>query len=67
MKFKNGEPHPLIFKHLGLEKGLPRFREDALAANDFPTDEDRGLKRSSEFFAKMVKEKKIVYTAPGPK
>jgi len=66
VKFKDGQPHPLIFKHLGLENGLPRFREDALAVNDFPNDEDRATKRTGEFFAKMVKEEKITYTAPGP-
>jgi hypothetical protein len=66
VKFTDGEPHPLIFKHHGIHNGLPRFREGALAVNDFPTDEDRAIKRSGEFMAKMVKEKKIVYTAPGP-
>lgn len=34
--------------------------------NDFPTDEDRKLPGAGEFFDKMEREKKIVYTAPGP-
>jgi hypothetical protein len=66
VKFEDGQSHPLIFQHLGLENGLPRFREEALALNDFPTEKDRSIKRSGEFLSKMVKERKIVYTAPGP-
>ena len=66
VKLKDGKPHPVIFKHLGVENGLPRFREDALAVNDYPTAEDRAIKGSGEFFAKMVKDRKIAYTAPGP-
>lgn len=66
VKFSDGKPHPVIFKHAGLQGGLPRFAEKALAVNDFPTAEDRSIKRSGEFFQKVVKEKKIIYTAPGP-
>lgn len=64
--FAKGQPHPLIFKHLGLEHGLPQFRQEALAVNDFPTAKDRSVKRTGEFFAKMVQERKIIYMAPGP-
>ncbi len=66
VKFSAGRPHPVIFKHLGLEKGLPRFRADALAVNDFPTEEDRSIKRSGDFFKKMLADHKILYSAPGP-
>jgi hypothetical protein len=66
VKFKDGKPHPLIFKHIGIVNGLPHFSEDTLAINDFPTAEDRSITRSGTFFAKMVKERKITYTAPGP-
>lgn len=66
VKFADGRPHPVIFKNLGIEHGLPRFREGALAVNDFPTEEDRRIAGSGEFFAKMEREHKIVYTAPGP-
>jgi len=66
VKFKDGRPHPLIFKHLGLQNGLPRFREDVLALNDFPNDEDRAIKRPGDLFAKVIKDGRIIYTAPGP-
>ena len=66
VKFANGKPYPLIFKNLGVKNGLPQFREDALAVNDFPTAEDRAIKRSGTMFDKIVREKKIIYMAPGP-
>jgi hypothetical protein len=56
----------VIFKHLGLRNGLPQFREDALAVNDFPTAEDISIKRSGTLFEKLIAEKKIIYMAPGP-
>jgi hypothetical protein len=60
-------PHPVIFKNLGLDKdGLPRFHEDALAVNDFPTEADRKDGDVGKFFARMEAEGKIVYMAPGP-
>ncbi|HEX7906456.1 MAG TPA: CRTAC1 family protein [Chitinophagaceae bacterium] len=64
VKFKDNIPYPVIFKNTGLKKGLPQFTEDALAVNNFPDDEDR--KGSKDFFDKLLKEKKIIYTAPGP-
>src|SRR5262249_46856379 len=33
-------PYPLIYKNLGVKDGLPQFREDAWAVNDFPTADD---------------------------
>ena len=66
VKFAAEQPHPLIFKHQGLRAGLPQFREQTLAVNDFPTAEDKGLKRPALLFEKMIREKKILYTAPGP-
>lgn len=67
VKFAGGKPHPLIFRNLGATKdGLPRFGEDVLAVNDFPTAEDRKFAGTQEFFDKMQREGKIVYTAPGP-
>ena len=66
VKFADGKPHPVIFKHAGMTNGLPRYVETALATNDFPTADDRGIKRSGEFFEKVLKEKKIIYSAPGP-
>jgi hypothetical protein len=45
---------------------MPRFKEFALAVNDFPTAEDRKMESVGPFFEKMEREHKIVYTAPGP-
>jgi len=64
--FADGQPHPLIFRNLGNRGDMPRFEQWALGVNDFPTDEDRAIKRSGTFFEKMVADRKIVYTAPGP-
>jgi hypothetical protein len=61
-----GAPHPLVFKNLGIRGGLPRFREDVLAVNDFPNAEDRAVKRSGQLFEKVLKDRRIIYTAPGP-
>ncbi|HUG93111.1 MAG TPA: CRTAC1 family protein, partial [Planctomycetaceae bacterium] len=66
VKFADGRPHPVIFKHLGLRDGVPRFRADALTVNDFPTREDKAIRRSGELFDKILRERKIIYTAPGP-
>lgn len=66
VKFAGGKPHPLIFRNLGVQDGLPRFREDALAVNDFPTKEDLAVKRTGDFFAKVIKDRKIIYMAAAP-
>lgn len=66
VKFAGGKPCPLIFKHLGIREGIPRFREDVLALNDFPTAEDLAIKRTGAFFDKVVRDQKIIYMAPGP-
>jgi hypothetical protein len=71
VKFAEGKdglrPFPLIFKNLGIgNNGLPWFREDVLGINDFPTAEDRAIGRSGVLFEKILKEKKIIYMAPGP-
>jgi enediyne biosynthesis protein E4 len=66
VKFANQRPHPVIFKHLGIQKDRPQFKTDALAVNDFPTAEDKASTRTGEFFEKMLGERKIFYSAPGP-
>lgn len=66
VKFAEGRAHPVIFKHLGLRDGLPQFRADALGVNDFPTSEDKAVRRSGQLFEKMIHEQKIIYSAPGP-
>ena len=69
VKFKDGTPYPSIAKHMGIVKGVPQFREDAMAVNDFPTQEDKDVVAqgsTGKFFEKMIREKKIIYSAPGP-
>ena len=66
VKFADGKPCPVIFRNIGVRDGIPRFREDAWAVNDFPTAEDRALRRSGPLFDKLLKEKKVFYTAAGP-
>jgi hypothetical protein len=66
VKFAGGKPYPVIFKNLGVQQGLPKFREDALAVNDFPSDEDKSTRRTGELFDKLIKERKMIYMAPGP-
>jgi hypothetical protein len=66
VKFKDGKPCPVIFRNLGVKDGLPRFRDDAWAVNDFPTAEDRAIKRSGPLFEKVLKDRKIMYFAAGP-
>jgi enediyne biosynthesis protein E4 len=69
VKFQDGKPCPVIFKNLGQapkSDDLPRFRDDAWSVNDFPTAEDKAIKRSGALFDKILAEKKIIYMAPGP-
>jgi hypothetical protein len=66
VKFADGKPYPVIFRGLGLRDGTPRFQENALAVNEFPTAEDRSLIGTGAFFDRLLREKKILYTAPGP-
>lgn len=61
-----GKACPVIFRGLGIRDGLPRFRDDAMGVNDFPTAEDRSINKTGDFFKKVVQDRKIVYTAPGP-
>jgi enediyne biosynthesis protein E4 len=67
VKFAGGKPYPVIFRHQGeISAGVPRFRDDAWAVNDFPTAADRAIADSGKMFEKVKGEKKVVYTAPGP-
>jgi hypothetical protein len=66
VKFADGQPHPVIFRHEGLTGGVPRFHEHALAVNDFPTAEDKQLGDVGKFFEKMQREDKIIYMAAAP-
>jgi hypothetical protein len=67
VKFKDGKPYPVIFRHQGVvTDGIPQFRDDAWAVNDFPTAADRDIADSNQMFEKVKKEQKVIYTAPGP-
>lgn len=66
VKFAGGRPYPVIFRNLGNRAGLPQFQECALGMNDFPSPEDRSISRSKTFFEKMVRERKVFYSAAGP-
>lgn len=66
VKFKDGRPCPVIYRNLGTKDGVPRFRDDAWAVNDFPTAEDKAIRRSGTLFDKILREKKIIYMAAGP-
>lgn len=67
VKFKNKIPHPVIFKHTGMTGGSLKFRENALAVNDFPNDDHLGKNgKSGDLFDKLIRDKTIIYTAPGP-
>ena len=66
VKFDSGRVHPLIFKNQGVKDGIPRFTEDVLAVNDFPTEADKKQTDVGKFFDRMVKEKKIMYMAAAP-
>ena len=65
-KFAGGKTYPLIFRNLGVKEGVPRFHEEVLRVNDFPTPEDLAIKRTGAFFDKVIQDKKIIYMAPGP-
>ena len=66
VKFADGKPYPLIFHNLGVRDGLPRFEQTALGVNDFPNASDLATKRTAALFDKVIAEKTILYTAPGP-
>lgn len=61
-----GEPHPLVFRGLGVKDGVPRFETGALDVNDFPSEGDRKEKNTGALFKRMLAEHKIFYAAPGP-
>lgn len=63
--FRDDVPHPAIFKHRGVKKGMPRF-ELGRRVNDFPTEEDKAIGRSGTFFDKMIADHKVLYTATAP-
>jgi hypothetical protein len=66
VKFKDGRPYPVIFRNLGVKEGLPRFALTGWDVNDFPAQADREARRTGDFYARMLKEKKVLYAAAAP-
>ncbi len=67
VKFAGGKTYPVIFKNLGIRDGLARFREDAQAVNDYPTDGDRAIRGGTgPFYDKMVRDRKVTYAVAAP-
>lgn len=64
--FDGPTSHPAIFKNVGVEEGVPKFRLRALGVNDFPTDEDRSIGGSGPFFAKLLRDGKAIYASAAP-
>jgi len=50
VKFAGGRAYPLIYRNLGVKDGLPRFAEDVMGVNDFPTDKDKAIGRRGKLF-----------------
>jgi hypothetical protein len=65
VKFAGDAVHPMIFRNVS-GGGRVAFTEDVLGVNDFPTADDIAVKRTGDFFAKMIKDRKIIYTAAAP-
>ena len=66
VKYNGYRVHPIIFRGIGSKNGIPQFELDGWDVNDYPTAEDRTIRRSGEFFAKVLKDRKVMYTAPAP-
>ncbi|QDU80077.1 FG-GAP repeat protein [Polystyrenella longa] len=66
VKFSEGQTYPVIFRNFGIENGHPKFLTNTLNVNDFPTSEDKAVKRTGKFYEKMIKDHKVIYTAAGP-
>lgn len=67
VRFDAGRTVPMIFRGTGNgAEGVPRFELTGRETNDYPTKADREIRRSGEFFAKLLADRKIIYTAPAP-
>jgi len=66
MKFAGGRPYPIIFRNEGIKDGRPKFSVASWNVNDYPNDEYLSLKNKKDFWAKMIDERKVTYTAPAP-
>ena len=67
VRFAGEKVVPTIFRGIGVgQDGVPRFELTGRDTNNFPTKADREIRRSGEFFTKVLAERKIMYTAPAP-
>lgn len=66
VKYKGDQPFPVIYRNTGTKNGLPRFVDTSAGVNDFPTAEFLQIKKTADIFDRILKEKKIIYMAPGP-
>ncbi|MEH6682048.1 MAG: FG-GAP-like repeat-containing protein [Sediminicola sp.] len=65
VRFKDGKPFPVIYRNTGsIKNGIPIFEDFKI--NDYPTEEDVKIEKSSEFWDKTLSEGKIIYGAPAP-
>jgi hypothetical protein len=66
VKFAGDRPYPIIFRNEGIKNGRPRFSCASWNVNDYPAEDHLRLKNKTEFWAKMISDQKVTYTAPGP-
>lgn len=66
VKYKDGKPYPVIFRNQGVRGGMPRFRDDAWAVNDFPADVAQGRGSPSKAVMGAFEDKEILYSAAAP-
>jgi hypothetical protein len=67
VRFSGSKVVPTIFRGTGVgADGVPQFELTGRDTNDYPTKADREIRRTGEFFAKVLAERKIMYTAPAP-
>lgn len=64
-----GRTHPVIFRNLGRARGgRPRFQETAFVHRpEFPGPDDLVPgERSAAFYERLVRQRRVMYFAPGP-
>ncbi len=66
VKFAGDVPVPIIFRHTGIQQGVPGFQLHGWDVNDYPTAADQALRRTGDFYKKMLADGKILYAAPMP-
>jgi hypothetical protein len=66
VKFADGRPYPIIFRNEGIKNGRPQFAVTGWDVNDYPAADHVAMKNKKDFWAKMLADHKVTYTAPGP-